>query len=42
MTADEIFSATTASFVALLRAMGEDTWADDYEAEMDRTAEALS
>jgi hypothetical protein len=40
MSADEIYAATTASFVRLLRDMGEDTWADDYEAEMARQVEA--
>jgi hypothetical protein len=42
MSADEIFAATTASFVRLLRSMGEDTWADDYEAEMAALIEALA
>jgi hypothetical protein len=42
MSADEIYAATTASFVRLLRSMGEDAWADDYEAEMARQIAALS
>jgi hypothetical protein len=41
MSADEIYAATTASFVRLLRDMGEDTWADDYEAEMAQLIEAV-
>jgi hypothetical protein len=41
MSADEIYAATTASFVRLLRDMNEHQWADDYEAEMARQIEAV-